>query len=399
MIRGLRYASVLLGEAITVYARVICFFVENIAMSTVRSLFLLYDRPRFRGGWLLVLLITLWIALVPLLVGAQGSSAGVTISPANIEEQVDPGEERTFNVRIQNLQQTEETYYVFTRNISGVRPGGVPIFARDNRESTGYELADWVTLGTTEITLAGGTSESIPVVVNVPDDASPGSHFGGIFVSVDPPQIERSGAAVGYQVANIMSLRVSGDTREEATIRQFSTDQFLYGSQDVGFTVRIENLGNTLIRPRGPLEIYNMLGEQVDKIDFNDNELAVFPGSERSFDNVRWEGDGIGFGRYEAILSTVYGGEGEKQTISSTVTFWVLPANIILPALGGFAFILLLSYLFARVYINRSLAQLQPGRRVVRRRRKSNTSLLLLTLVTVLTVTALFLIVLLALFA
>ena len=330
-------------------------------------------------------------------VHAQG--AGVTISPATIEEQVDPGEQRTFTVRVENLQPNEETYYLFTRNISGVRGGGVPIFASEDQERTGYELADWVTLGQREITLPGGAASDIEVAITVPDDASPGSHFGGVFVSVDPPEIERSGAAVGYQVANIISLRVSGEAREEASIRQFSTDRFLYGSQNVDFSVRIENSGNTLIRPRGPLEVYNMLGEQVGKVMFNESEQAVFPGYTRSFEDVRWEGDGIGFGRYEAILSTVYGGEGAKQTISSTVTFWVLPTSIIFPALGAFAVTLLLSYIFARIYINRSLAQLQPGRRVVRRRRKSGTSLLLLMLVTILTVTALFLIVLLALFA
>lgn len=330
---------------------------------------------------------------------AYAQETGISITPAVIEETLDPGTEKKYTVSIHNLNASDQTYYLFTRNISGVRDGGVPVFAPNNGEVTGYELSDWITLPVTEIHLPGDGVTSVDFTMSVPENASPGSHFGGVFISVDPPKIESSGAAVGYQVANIISIRVSGDAVEKASIRQFSTSKFLYGSQNVEFLVRIENNGNVLVRPSGPLEVFNMLGNKVGTVMFNESQSGVFPNGTREFSGLKWTGDSVGFGRYEAILSPVYGDLGAKKTMSSTVTFWILPMNIIGPAFGVLAFILIITFVFVRLYIKRSLAHLSQGRRMVSRRKKGGSSATLLLFVVMLTVTALFLIILLALFA
>lgn len=325
--------------------------------------------------------------------------SGISITPAVIEETLDPGAEKQFTLTVQNLDTAESTFYLFTRNISGVREGGIPVFATNDSERTGYELADWIALSVSEITLAPGDSTTVDFTMRVPGEASPGSHFGGVFISMEPPQIEGSGAAVGYQVANIITIRVAGDAVVQGGIRQFSTSRFMYSAPVVDFEVRIENSGNVLIRPAGPLEVYNMLGNKVGTMMFNEEQSAVFPGDTRSFTNLRWDGGTTGFGRYEAILSPVYGEQGSKQTMSSTLTFWVLPTHIIFPALGVLAVLLLVVFVIARLYVKRSLAQLTVGRRMVRKRQKSNSSTVLLLVVVMLTVTVLFLIAMLALFA
>lgn len=346
-----------------------------------------------------VLLALIFVCVTLLPSAATAQSVGVSITPAQIEETLDPGVTTNFTFTVKNLNTTDQTFYFFTRNISGVRDGGTPVFAQNNQEVTGYELADWITLETTSAVIPGGANQEVRFTMAVPEDASPGSHFGGVFVSVDPPEIENSGAAVGYQVANIISIRVSGDADNRASIRQFSTGRYFHGSQNVDFSVRIENAGNVLVRPSGPLEIFNMLGQRVDSITFNESQNAVFPSDTREY-TFNWTGDGVGFGRYEAILSAVYGDEGAKQTMSSTVAFWVLPMNIIGPALGILAFILLVTFIFVRLYIRRTLAGLSSGgTRLVRKRKRSGSSATLLLIVSLLTVSSLFLIVLLVLFA
>ncbi len=330
---------------------------------------------------------------------ANAQQAGVSITPALIEETLDPGVVKDYSVEIKNLNATDQTFYLYTRNIERTGPGGVPIFAKDNSVRTGYELSDWITLPFDQVDIPGTESVRVDFKMTVPDNASPGGHFGGVFISVEPPEIESSGAAVGYQVANIINIRISGEVIEEANIRQFSTSRFLYGSQNVEFSVRVENVGNVLVRPMGPLEVYNMLGKKVDTIMVNESLAGVFPGATESFDDIIWEGDSIGFGRYEAVLGLVYGEQGARKSITSTVSFWILPMSIIGPALAVLAVILLITFIFVRVYIKRSLAHMSGGRRIVRRRRKSNSSATLLVIVVTLTVTALFLIVLLALFA
>jgi len=342
-----------------------------------------------------VLIISLFV-LTATTVSAQGT--GVRISPALIEESLDPGITREYTFEVENLDDAEKTYFLFTRNISGVGDGGAPIFARDEFERTGFELADWITMETNQIVVPARGSQVISFTMDVPDNASPGSHFGGVFVSAEPPKLENSGAAVGFQVANIISIRVSGEAVEQASIRQFSTGKFLYGSQNVDFNVRIENIGNVLVRPIGPLQIKNSLGKTVGTVMFNENQAGVFPSATREFD-LQWIGDSVGFGRYEAILSAGYGADGAKKTISSTVTFWVLPINIIGPALGVLAFILLVTVIGVRIYIKRTLAQMNAGRRLVRRKGQQNSSMSLLLVVTVLVVIALFLLIMLVLFA
>ncbi len=335
--------------------------------------------------------------IFPILATAQ--EEGVGISPATIEETIDPGVTKEYAVTIENLNNSEQKYFLSTRNIKGVEAGGVPVFATDNLEKTGYELADWIDLSVTEVVVPSRGKVQVPFVLSVPEAASPGSHFGGVFISVDPPDIVGSGAAVGYQVANIISIRVSGDAIEQAGVREFSTVNFFHNSQDVDFQVRIENTGNVLVRPTGPLEIYNMLGNKVGNIVFNESQSGVFPGTVETFSNINWTGDSLGFGRYEAVVSPVYGDFGAIKTMTSTVTFWILPMSIIGPALGVLAVLVLLTYIFVRIYIKRSLAHITQGRRIVRKRNQQGSSAWLLVTVMVLAVTALFLIVLLALFA
>lgn len=329
---------------------------------------------------------------------AQGQ-AGISISPAIIEEGVDPGTEKEFSITVQNLNEAEQVFYLSTKDIVDVRDGGTPVFADPTHEKTGMELGSWITLPASEIRISPGISERITFKVTVPQDATPGSHFGSIFISATPPEMDSVGAAVGYDVANIISLRVAGEVTDAASIRQFSTKRFFNASKNIDFNVRIENTGNVLVKPVGPVEIFNMLGKRVDTFTFNESQASVFPKKVREY-NFTWTGEGTGFGRYEAILSPVYGDSGGKKTMSSTVSFWILPLNIIFPALAGLAFLLLVTFFFVRLYIRRTLAHLSHGQtRIVRRRKGKSMSATLLLIVVMLTVSAVFMIILLALFA
>ncbi len=357
-------------------------------------------RTSFFSYVLLTLLI--FFGFISTALAQTPGGAGIGIKPATIEDTAEQGDKKEYTVTVTNLSSVPQTYYVSTRDITGVSAGGVPIFAEENSEKTGYELTEWISLGIDEITVNPGEEKVVPFTIDVPDFASPGSHFGGVFISMDPPKLRKTGASVGYQVANIISIRVAGDAVVNAQIRQFSTGNYIYGESKVDFNARIENKGTVLIRPIGPLEITNMFGKRVAQLTFNEARAAVFPGTTRDDFNIVWEDEGPGFGRYQAVLSLAYGDPGRKATISSTVSFWILPMNIILPALGVLAFLLLAVYIAVKLYIRNKLQMVTGGsRRVVNSRRRTNNGMSALILVTVvmLATTALFLIILLALFA
>ncbi len=325
--------------------------------------------------------------------------SGITIKPATVEEAIDPGAVKQFSVSIRNESDVEQTFYLGRRDIVGVRDGNVPVYADEEQETTSLDMSSWIVLEQESMVVGPRSEVPLTFTVTVPTDAAPGNHFAGIFVSMEPPKLRESGAAIGYEVANIISLRVAGEVMEEASIRQFSTDNYIYGSPNVNFNVRIENSGNTLVRPTGPLEITNMFGQKVsENLIFNESAAAIFPRSTREY-TLNWVGEGYGFGRYEAVVSPVFGEEGAKQTISSTVTFWILPMKIIGPALGILAALLLITYISIKLYVRRKLSyyQAMSGRKLQRRQNSGNP--LLLIFLVMMTVTALFFIILLILFS
>lgn len=338
--------------------------------------------------------------LQPVTAGAQGTNqAGIGIRPAVFEEQLDPGTVRSFTLDVTNREGQERELFLTARNISGVQGGGRPIFTDQDQELTGYELASWLEFSLPSVVIPAGETRSVEVTLRVPEDAPPGSHFGGINVTAQAPRLRESGAGISYGVTNIVTVLVDGDIDEQAIIRSLSTDKYLYGSTDVNFTARVENQGNVLIRPIGPLEIHNMFGSEVTTLTFNENQAGVFPGITRSFD-LQWFDENPGLGKYRATLSLAYGSEGSSKTMTSTVSFWVLPLNIILPAAGALAVLLLVTYIAVRLYVRSAISQHTGGRRIKGARRPNNGMPLgLLLLVVMLVVTALFLLILLALVA
>ena len=325
--------------------------------------------------------------------------AGLSITPAMEEDLVEPGQTHTYTLRITNREDRDRILFLTPRHIVGAGDGGTPIFADRNEPLTGFELASWFTFDQTEIAIGPNETESVLVSIAIPEDAPPGSHFAGVNIASEAPQLRESGAGIAYGVTNIVTLLVAGDADSRAMIRSLSTDRYIYGSTNVEFTARVDNPGNVLQRPTGPLEIYNMFGQEVGRLVMNESRAGVFPGNDRVF-QVTWSQENPGFGKYEAILSMAYGSAGASQTMSTTVSFWILPMAIIGPAAGVLAVLLVIVYFGVRLYVRSAIAQHSGSvRRIQSTRRRTGTPLGLTMLIAMLVTTAIFLIILLALFA
>lgn len=327
-------------------------------------------------------------------------SAGISLTPTTIEEMANPGDvlDRILTVTNEGLEVKE--YFIYTRDIKGVETGGVPVFAEENAEKTGYEMTEWVTLPFDRITVNPNQTIEIPITISVPPDATPGSHFGGIFVSAQAPRLRVTGAGVGYEVATILSIRISGQVIDTARIRSFSSEKLIYGSKQVNFSAKIENLGNILIRPRGPATITSALTGTSEILLVNDSLAGVFPGSSRTFD-FAWNSEGLGFGKYEVVLALGYDGDGGQKTIDASVFFWVFPFNIMLGVLLGFLGIFGFGYMLTRYYIQQAIMRAAGGRRIVpqRYRKQVGVSRFAFVFVSILTVLVVFLIITLMIFA
>jgi len=327
-------------------------------------------------------------------------SAGITLVPASIEEPADLGAVFTRELKITNQSDADTLYYLSKRNIKGVEAGGVPIFAEDDAEITGFELSEWLAFESETVFIPARQTVIVPFVISVPEDATPGSHFGGVFVSVEPPRLRQTGAGVGYVVSSVISIRVTGDVIDTARIRSLSTDKIIYSEKNVSFIAKIENQGSILIRPRGPMTIESTFSGKRETFIVNDNLAGVFPGAVRDI-AFTWESEGLGFGRYEAVLALVYDGQGGQRTIDATHSFWVFPIKIMMIILGSFLGIFAAGYLLTRYYIRQAIMRASGTRRIVtqRYRRQAGLSRFAFVFVSMLTVLVIFLIILLMLFA
>jgi hypothetical protein len=326
--------------------------------------------------------------------------SGIKLIPASIEERADPNQVLSREVKVTNVSDEDKEYFIYKRDIIGVEEGGVPIFAEDNTEKTGYEITEWISFQSETIFVKAGETVVLPLTITVPGNASPGSHFGGVFVSQEAPKLRQMGAGVGYEVATVISIRINGDIVDDARIRSFSTDKLFYSSKNVAFLAKLENQGNILIRPRGPLEIQSMFGGKPYVMTVNENLAGVFPGTVREL-AFEWNEEGLGFGRYEAVLALSYDADQGQKTIDSSLVFWVFPLNVLLPLIGGFITIILLGYFLTRYYIRQAVMRAQGSRRIVspRNRRGGGVSRFTFVFVTLMGTSVILLLILLVMFA
>lgn len=339
------------------------------------------------------------LAVTALLSAAATVSAqeGVELKPAVIEERVEPGSVRTFSIKVTNISDTQKTFYLNAQDITGLDDAGLPIFS-DETEITPYELSQWIEIPESAVTLGARETKEVSFTVRVPAEASPGAHFGGVFLDARPPRLRSNGSSIGLRVGTIINLRIAGNATEDAQMREFSTSKIIYGSPNVEFNVKIANLGNVLLRPHGLVEISDMRGAKVGLVKINNSGAAVFPNAEKTFAET-WNHEGFAFGRYQAVVSLVYGEDGRK-TVSGVTSFWVLPFKPILIALGSIFAVILLMYAFIRMYISRKLREMGArGGSVYSRRNQNVVPRLLMVALTLVFFSIVFLIILFLMFA
>ncbi len=294
----------------------------------------------------------------------RAQEVGIRISPIRIEEMVEPGELKAQKVKVANDSDSAKKLFIYLRDFKAEGETGAAKLIVPGSE-TGNYLSSWIEVSNEGYDFAPRQEREIPFLIRVPADIGPGGYYGAVVFGTEAgkPKIESDdkGAAMGtaQQVGCLLLFQVKGEVQEEASIREFTTNQYFYGTPfKVGFLARIENLGNVHIKPHGTITIKNMLGKEVGQLRFNDKGSNILPKSIRRFE-ISWE-DKLGFGRYTAELGLTFGtavsqgGQG-KQSLFGNTTFWILPWKIILPVLLGISLTILLFYVLLRTYKHKTI--------------------------------------------
>lgn len=347
------------------------------------------------------LILSFVFCLFGLTLPVNGQEVGIKISPIKIDELVKPGDVLKRTLKVTNTSSDPKTFYLFLSDFVADGESGKALLVTAGSSEIG--MSGWVDISPQGYDFAAGQEIEIPFTIKVPENVAPGGYYGALEVGTQPPKIniegEDKGAAMSMaqRAACLLILQVAGEVNEDADIREFISDKTFYGTPfDVKFIERIENKGNTHIKPQGAINIKNMFGKNVSIIRVNENGSNVLRKSVRKFEQ-EWT-DKMAFGRYKAILGLTYGTESSlggqgKKTLYAERVFWIFPWKIIIPVMLALlligAFMAFLLNLYKNKAIKRAMEQLGARQRpysknFARRSTNDNNLILKLSIIAVL---------------
>jgi len=247
------------------------------------------------------------------------TAKAVSLSPLTFELSANPGDTVSNILKVTNTDPNPVNIVVDVEDFAAVGEEGQVTLLPGEDNST-YSLASWVTVSPSLLSIPAHDSATVEFTVNVPFGAEPGGHYGSVLATVSTAPTPGA-VTVAQKIGSLLLMNVAGDVEERLHIAEFSVEPFSeYGP--VTILSRFENTGTVHLKPRGFILIKNMFGREVEKLDLP--QKNVLPKSIRRIE-VPW-GSKLMFGRYEAILTAIYG--STNQPLSSVTTFWVIPWKI-----------------------------------------------------------------------
>ena len=270
------------------------------------------------------------------------SEEGLKLDFSRVDENVNPGDKLEKTIKVTNMSGKSQIIYAKVRDFAAPEDeSGEPQFLASGETAPEISLKSWITVPPGGVEFKPGEMKDVNVAINVPENASPGSHYGAVFFGVTPPEATgKTAILIGREAGALVLLRVSGEIRESADIREFRSEKYFNGAPPVKLITRIQNSGNVHVTPAGVISIKNMLGREVASLVFNEQGDSALPDSIRRFENI-WN-PSFALGRYEADLILAYGEKGQsRESLLSTTSFFVMPGKIILIVLGFFVILVI----------------------------------------------------------
>ena len=267
-------------------------------------------------------------------------SLNLTVSPPILEMNVQPGQSVDESLDVTNAAKTAVTLYPLARDFeaSADETSSSPQILEQAVPNSSTIVSPWIKFSSDTLSIPAGRTASLKYSISVPADASPGGHYGGVFVSTQQPtSTTSSNVGIETRVGSLLMLTVSGQTKVAANAVEFLTQDSkghttaLFQSMPIQFKATIQDTGNVHLQPIGNITIKNMFGKQVLQQAFNETGSRILPSSSHSY--LEKVTDQIGWGRFEAkAILQLKAPDGNVLPMTMTTVFWVLP---ILPIVIG----------------------------------------------------------------
>jgi hypothetical protein len=223
-----------------------------------------------------------------------GSVIALRISPPSYDLKINPGEEKTGKLYIENTSETDIEVQAEFSNFF-VDDEGDYIFSGDkeitNENLKPYLMSNWFSLSENNFTLSRGGSKTVEYRVRVPREANLGGHYGAIFFrsvckTPDDKAVvssDKSSVCVSGRVGTLFLVQAGGEAARKGILKKIDVPK-LSLDEKINFSVEIENAGNTHFRPEGEIVSTNLFGQELSKIEIKDKTILptmsrTFPGS------------------------------------------------------------------------------------------------------------------------
>ncbi|MFA6424301.1 MAG: hypothetical protein WCV83_03255 [Candidatus Magasanikbacteria bacterium] len=255
------------------------------------------------------------------------SAAGdFIIGPGKTELRLNAGDRDAKNINVTNRYGTAMDFKIEIEDFAGSsNPEDALVLL--GGEKGPYSLRDFLHPEVFTFRLNQGERITIPVVVNIPQDAQPGGLYGAVIITTQPiannstadQNSTKGNITIVSRVASLFFVRVNGDVLESGKLLSFTADKNYYTEPKINYRFLYQNDGSVYLNPYGLLTVKNIIGTEIEQIQIS--PYFVMPGSVRQKDiNMSRS---LMFGRYSATLQL---NRGYSDVIDTkTIYFWVLP--------------------------------------------------------------------------
>ncbi|NYG98852.1 hypothetical protein FJ656_24305 [Schumannella luteola] len=216
-------------------------------------------------------------------IGISGApaKAGAADGRTRFTYQVGPGQHLDDEYLVKNTGTTRQTVTVFGTDAFNTDDGSWGLLPTDD---TAKDVGGWVTFGgqpRATLDLAPGESRAVAFAVDVPADAGPGDHAGGVVLSAVSPDGQ---VLVDRRVATRLYVRVPGDIQAALTVSSMKAD-YGYSWNPLDGTVKIDmtvkNTGNVALGGLAVVTLRTWFGFGLSSPEARPDFPELLPGNVR----------------------------------------------------------------------------------------------------------------------
>ena len=230
-----------------------------------------------------------WLVVTVVCVSAQGpipaaapqpTGNGISLAPARIELEMQPGSETTVVVNLDyhaTSENSQPVRIVASLNDWTIDRDGQVKFERAN--TLPNSASSWLIYSPAETTVVPGNLHAIRVTVSVPKEATPGDHLTALIVEQRPDNIKvnqnRRQVVIRYRMAAVFYIKVP-QLRRQGSLESLRAEA---NAEQVVVTPLLKNSGNSVIRPLTSLKVTDSTGVAVAELPQKES-LPLLGGAE-----------------------------------------------------------------------------------------------------------------------